>query len=136
MVFNIIVIPSIRLFCLFLKTNSGHNQSIIFKSYLNGVIMNEPTPRKRADVFRIFADENRLRIIETLLIEPHCVKELVSALGLEQSLISHHLSVMRQFNLLSFEKRGRETIYRLSSKFHTDRGRKLIDLEFCQIELR
>lgn len=98
--------------------------------------MVEATTPSRAEIFRIFADENRLRIIEALMTEPCCVKDLVRQLNLEQSLVSHHLGVMRQFELVTYEKQGRETRYRLSSKFEVDQNRRRIDLGCCRIDFQ
>ncbi len=99
-----------------------------------GMTMVEAQTPSRAEIFRIFADENRLRIIEALMTQPCCVKDLVKQLKLEQSLVSHHLSVMRQFDLVKYEKQGRQTRYQLSSRFEVDHQRRRIDLGCCRID--
>ncbi|HSM60743.1 MAG TPA: metalloregulator ArsR/SmtB family transcription factor [Longimicrobiales bacterium] len=60
------------------------------------------------------ADENRLRILEALHGGEHCVCELQSALALGQSLLSHHLRVLREAGLVRDRREGRWVHYALA----------------------
>jgi ArsR family transcriptional regulator len=46
------------------------------------------------------ADPTRLQIIDLLRRQDHCVCHLVDGLGLKQSLISHHIGVLRRAGLV------------------------------------
>lgn len=60
-----------------------------------------------------FATASRLRILWALLHGERPVDELVQASGLSQSATSHQLRLLRDANLLSSERRGRQIFYRL-----------------------
>ena len=61
--------------------------------------------------FRALGDETRLRILETLATGERCVADLMDALGLGQSLVSHHLRTLRQAGLVSVRRDGRWIYY-------------------------
>ena len=73
------------------------------------------------------ADETRLRILKMLETGPLCVCQIVEALGLSQSTVSKHLSVLEGAGLVSDERRGKWTFYRLG-KPATAKARKLLAL--------
>lgn len=67
-------------------------------------------------LFKALSDGTRLRII--CLLEPGslCVCQIVEVLGLSQSTVSKHLSILKNAGLVSDEKRGRWSYYGLSNK--------------------
>jgi ArsR family transcriptional regulator len=70
-------------------------------------------------LFRILSDATRLRIVDALLrTEELNVTELCKALDVRQPTISHHLSLMRPFNVVSARRRGKEVFYSLSQFEH------------------
>ena len=65
-----------------------------------------------ADFLKIISEENRLKIICYLQKnDERCVCEIQEFLALPQNLISHHLKVLRDFNLLSYRKEGLKVYY-------------------------
>lgn len=68
---------------------------------------------KIVDIFRAFADEGRLRILNLLLGERDgvCVCELVDSLRLPQYEVSRQLGVLRERGLVAGEKRGTWVYY-------------------------
>lgn len=68
------------------------------------------------DVFQALGDENRLRIIEVLQGGERCVCDLQSSLDLGQSLLSHHLRVLREARLVRSRREGRWVHYSLSDE--------------------
>src|SRR5947208_7951841 len=62
------------------------------------------------------ADTTRLQIVEMLsgLDEPLCVCEILSYFSLSQPTISHHLRVLRDADLVTWEKRGLWVYYSLN----------------------
>ena len=57
-------------------------------------------------------DTTRLRILKLLDPDPLCVCQLVAVLGLSQSTISKHLSILRGAGLIDAERRGKWVFYR------------------------
>jgi DNA-binding transcriptional ArsR family regulator len=64
-----------------------------------------------ADLFRLMGDPTRLRIILTCLREPISVGEIAARLDLSQSLVSHHLRLLRAARVLRVERRGKQMFY-------------------------
>jgi DNA-binding transcriptional ArsR family regulator len=56
---------------------------------------------------------SRVQILGCLLDGPHSVKELMAALGMEQSAVSHQLRVLRDHMLVRVEQVGRKRVYAL-----------------------
>lgn len=68
---------------------------------------------KLGNIFKAMGDQNRLKIIYLLSKSPLCVCDIASLLDMTQSSISHHLKVLRDLNLVKFERRGKLVIYSL-----------------------
>jgi len=68
----------------------------------------------RAKLFRGFADESRLAIVEALRPGPRNVGDVVEATGLTQSNVSNHLACLLDCGLVLREAQGRYAYYRLS----------------------
>lgn len=67
-----------------------------------------------------FADETRLRILCLLRGREVCVHEIVDALDMSQSAISHQLRVLRDARLVSDRRDGRHVYYRLADEHVRD----------------
>ena len=67
-------------------------------------------------VLKALAEPLRWRIVELLGAEELCVCHLVAALGVPQSLVSHHLRVLRDLGLVSTERFRYWTYYHLEPK--------------------
>jgi DNA-binding transcriptional ArsR family regulator len=65
-------------------------------------------------MFRALGDTSRLRILSELMDEPRHVGELVRRTGLRQSLVSHHLKVLREAGLVAARRHGPFVYYELS----------------------
>jgi ArsR family transcriptional regulator len=65
------------------------------------------------ELLQALAEEKRLRILETLGAGEACVCELQEALGMTQSLLSHHLRVLREAGLVEDRRDGRWIYYSL-----------------------
>ena len=66
-----------------------------------------------AETFRLLGDPSRLRIVLSCLDGPASVSEIVGRVGLSQSLVSHHLRLLRASRLLKSGKEGRQVFYSL-----------------------
>ncbi len=68
------------------------------------------------DFLKAISEENRLKILCVLQKRELCVCEIWQILDLPQNLVSHHLKVLRDFDLVECRKEGVKIIYSLNSK--------------------
>ncbi len=66
-----------------------------------------------AELFKIFGDSSRIRILSLLQIEKLCVSEISQLLNLTPSAVSHQLRILRQARLVRYQKIGKEVFYSL-----------------------
>lgn len=76
--------------------------------------MNNMDLQKSANFFRLFGNENRLRILMALFSEAKTVSQIVDLTDLSQSLVSQQLKLLKSSAVLSSEKSGKTVIYRIS----------------------
>ena len=69
---------------------------------------------KPSDLFKAFADETRVRILNLLAQGEQCVCELQATLQLPQPTISRHLAYLRRMGLVVERKEGKWVIYALA----------------------
>ena len=63
---------------------------------------------------KAISDENRLQIICFLKTDTKCVCEIVKFLNLPQNLVSHHLKILKQQNIVFSEKQWLNIFYSLN----------------------
>ena len=66
--------------------------------------------------FTNLANPTRLAALEQLMDKPMSVNELATALGQEQSMISHNLRPLLQCNLVTIQKQGKKHIYTVNQQ--------------------
>lgn len=69
-----------------------------------------------SEIFKLFADETRLRIICATLNTELCVCDLCELLGLSQSAVSHQLQLLRSSKLVKYRKEGKQVYYSLEDE--------------------
>lgn len=69
-----------------------------------------------ADVFKLFSDSTRLRIICSILNNELCVCDLCELLNLTQSNVSHQLKLLRTAKLVKYRKEGKQVYYTLKDE--------------------
>ena len=72
--------------------------------------------KKLEMLFRTLREVNRLRIIKFIGDEQRSVSEIVEKTGLSQPLVSHHLRVLREVQILEAAREGPFIYYRLKNK--------------------
>jgi len=72
--------------------------------------------KKVVAFFKIITEENRLNILCLLREGEKCVCDIWQCLKLPQNLVSHHLKTLKDFGLISSEKRGLKVFYKLNQK--------------------
>jgi len=87
-----------------------------------------------AGVLRVLADETRLQVVRQLLDHPQRVGELNETLRIDQSLLSHHLRVMREAGLVLAAREGKAVRYRLAPHLGARRLKNGIDLGCCVLK--
>ena len=74
----------------------------------------EATIYDLADFFKIFGDSTRMRILYAIDGEPMCVCDIAELLGMTKSAVSHQLKVLRQSDLITYRKSGKNVYYTLA----------------------
>lgn len=77
-----------------------------------------------ADLFKVFGDSTRIRIMYLLTENELSVQSIAEALGMEQSTISHQLRVLRQNKLVRVRRDGKQMYYTLDD----DHVQKIIEM--------
>ena len=69
-----------------------------------------------AELFKVFGDSTRMRILFVLFEAEVCVCDLAEALNMTVSAISHQLKILKQSKLVKSEKKGRSVFYSLADE--------------------
>lgn len=69
-----------------------------------------------SDLFRVFGDTTRVKIIFALFSNEMCVCDIAELLGMTQSAISHQLRVLKNARLVKFRKDGKTVFYSLDDE--------------------
>lgn len=82
-------------------------------------IVNETMPEETelydlAELFKVFGDSTRIRILFVLFEAEVCVCDLAQVLNMSQSAISHQLRILKQMQLIKFRREGKNILYSLA----------------------
>lgn len=66
------------------------------------------------DVFKVFGDNTRIKILWTLFDSEICVADIAEKTNMSQSAISHQLRILKQARLIKARRDGKNTFYSLS----------------------
>ena len=83
-----------------------------------------------AELFKVFGDSTRIRILYVLFESDMCVCDLAQALNMTQSAVSHQLKILKQAKLVSGRRDGKSVIYSLADnhvRTIIDQGREHIE---------
>lgn len=69
-----------------------------------------------AELFKVFADSKRMKIIYALLEGELCVCDIANIVGTTQSAISHQLRILKQSKLVKYRKEGKVVYYSLDDE--------------------
>lgn len=83
-----------------------------------------------ADLFRVFGDTTRVKILWALSISDLCVADIANLLSMNQSAISHQLRVLKSARLVRVARKGRLAIYGLDD----DHVRAIFDQGLSHVE--
>ena len=83
-----------------------------------------------AELFKVFGDSTRIRILYVLFESDMCVCGIAELLGMTQSAISHQLAVLKKAKLVRYRREGKTIFYSLSD----DHVRTILDQGMEHIE--
>jgi len=66
-----------------------------------------------AELFKVFGDSTRIRILSALYGEELCVCDIAEVLNMNQSAISHQLKILKQAKLVKNRREGKQVYYSL-----------------------
>lgn len=69
-----------------------------------------------ADLFKVFGDSTRVKILCALLRAEMCVCDIAVLLGMSKSAISHQLRTLRQTRLVKYRREGKVVYYSLEDE--------------------
>ena len=90
----------------------------------------EDTLYDLTELFRIFGDSTRIRILYVLFEAEMCVCDIAEVLSMTQSAISHQLRLLKQAKLVKNRREGKTVYYSLAD----DHVRTIIDQGMEHIE--
>lgn len=67
-----------------------------------------------AELFKVFGDSTRIRILYVLFESEMCVCDIAQLLGMSQSAISHQLRCLKQSKLVKYRREGKTVFYSLA----------------------
>ncbi len=82
-----------------------------------------------AELFKVFGDTTRIKILYALFQEEMCVCDIAALLGMTQSAISHQLRVLKSAGLVKYRKAGKIVYYSLDD----DHVKNIFDQGFNHI---
>lgn len=105
----------------------------IHKDIVKQVLNNMPQETQLydlAELFKVFGDSTRIKILYVLFQSEMCVCDIAHLLNMGQSAISHQLRVLKQAELVKYRRDGKTMFYSLADS-HV---RTIIDQGFEHIE--
>lgn len=82
-----------------------------------------------AELFKVFGDTTRIKILSVLFESEMCVCDIAAALRMSQSAISHQLRVLKKAKLVKFRREGKVVYYSL----HDEHVQRIFDQGFSHI---
>lgn len=83
-----------------------------------------------ADLFKVFSDSTRIKILVVLFEGELCVNDIAEAVDMSQTAVSHQLRVLKQSRLVKYRRQGKSVIYSLAD----DHVKKIIECATEHVE--
>ena len=83
-----------------------------------------------AELFKVFGDSTRLKILYALFESELCVNDIAQILNLNQSAVSHQLRILKDAKLVKFKRSGKSIFYSLDD----DHVRTILSMGMDHVE--
>lgn len=93
-----------------MSESTDYNEKL---NYIQKNLPDEDVIYNLAELFKVFGDTTRVRILCVLFESELCVNDIAALLGMTQSAISHQLSVLKSSKLVKSRKSGKSVFYSL-----------------------
>ena len=94
-----------------IHSHHGHEETV---QLTRGLMPKEELLYDLAELYKVFGDSTRIKILFALYENEMCVCGIAELLNMTQSAISHQLKVLRQNKLVKFRREGKTIFYSLS----------------------
>ena len=98
-----------------------HEETI---TYVRQDISSDDQLAAMSKLFKVFGDGTRINILAALNCHEMCVCDLAVLMDMTKSAVSHQLKVLRDNNLVKFEKKGKHAYYSLAD----DHVKEILDV--------
>ena len=98
------------------QDNTACDCNVIHREVVDRVLQAMPREEKLydlAELFKVFGDSTRIKILCALQEEEMCVCDIAALLGMTQSAISHQLRILKQARLVKYRREGKVVYYSL-----------------------
>lgn len=105
----------------------------VHEDVVKGVLETQPEDEylyDLAELFKVFGDTTRIKILYALLESELCVGDIAQILGLSQSAVSHQLRILKDSKLVKFRRNGKIIFYSLDD----DHVRNMISMGMEHVE--
>lgn len=72
--------------------------------------------KNRADFFKALGEETRLRMLEIIAEEELCNCQLMERMNISQSLVSHHIKILKQAGIIDERRNGKWMYYTINTE--------------------
>jgi DNA-binding transcriptional ArsR family regulator len=83
-----------------------------------------------AELFSILSDPTRIRILWLLCHTTECVLDIGLAINMSSPAVSHHLKLLKSYNIITSKKVGKEMQYTLADNKHAHLIHEMLDKMF------
>lgn len=92
-------------------------ENIVHEDIVNRVLDKIPDEDELydlAEIFKVFGDSTRIKILYVLFESEMCVCDIAQTLNMNQSAISHQLKILKQSRLVKNRREGKSVFYALA----------------------
>lgn len=115
------------------KNEDGTEYLIAHEDVVKRVLDSQPAEEvlyDLAELFKVFGDSTRIRILYALIESELCVGDIALMLNLGQSAVSHQLKLLKDSKLVKFRREGKVIFYALND----DHVRTILNMGMEHIE--
>ena len=95
-------------------TNTHEHDACEIPGKLDEAMPDEEILYDLADLFKVFSDTTRIKILYSLMPGELCVADVAETIGATQSAVSHQLRILKASRLVKFQRDGKNVLYSLA----------------------